>query len=725
MASRALGVLTLDLVAKIGGFVTGMNQAERVANRKLSDIEKRAKAFGQALGGSLRNAAGNLAGFAAGFVSIQAAITGLKTAIDSADKLNDLNVRLGVSAEALSTWGYAAQQSGTDIDTLGKSLIKLQKAMAAALDPKSTEAKLFAALGVQVTDAEGKLLSLEQVLPQVSDGFKNLTNEALETQAAVTLLGKTGTELDEFINLGSSGLADMAARARELGVELSDKTLKAADDFNDTLGDLKTATQGLFTQLAEALLPELKKLTQQLIIVVNDGRKAGDVADGLTNSFKAVAVVFGEVYNRLDGFGQIISGVTSGFVGLNAAAGALLSGDLGKVRDIFAGSDADAQIGQGAVRLITGASDKIRAETGALAQDIRKQFDAALRPLEKTDKGVDDRVARALSSGGGAAKKDRKTGLNEEQKKAEELKRAYESLNAQLNEQIALFGKDGEAAKVAYETQYGALIGLTQLQKDQLITQAEKLDTMRDEAELAKELQKEHDARVKQAEEVLEGIEAERETLGMSAEQWEIYNNVKRAGANASKETIAAITASTKALQEERKALEPQIQIMDDFRANLEDSIVDVIDGTKSISDAFKDLFDDLAAQITRWIAKRLIEQAFGAPGTTGGGGLGGWIGAGLSALFGGGRAAGGMVMPGQFYRVNETGPEMLSMGGRDYLMMGANAGRITPSANVGRNASFGPTIINVAGSATRETIKQIDRANGRRARRELGRTGP
>lgn len=713
MASRSLGVLTLDLVSKIGGFVTGMTQAERVANQKLSAIERRAQAFGRAIGGSIRNAAGNLAGFAAGFVSVQAAITGFTNAVNAADKLNDLNVRLGVSAEALSTWGYAAQQSGTDIDTLGRSLIKLQKAMTEALDPKSTEAKLFAALGVQVTDAEGKLLSLEQVLPQVSDGFKNLTNEALETQAAVTLLGKTGTELDEFINLGSSGLADMAAKARELGVELSDKTLKAADDFNDTLGDLKTATQGLFTQLAEALLPELKKLTQQLILVVNDGRKAGDVADGLTNSFKAVAVVFGEVYNRLDGFGQIIGGVTSGLVGLNAAAGAVLSGDLGKVRDIFAGSDADAQIGQGAVRLITGASDKIRAETGALAQDIRKQFDAALRPLEKTDKGVDDRVARALSGGGGSAKKDRKTGLTEEQKQAEETKRAYESLNESLLRRVELFGKEGEAAEVAYELRNGALARLTQTEKDQLLALAERLDVKREELELEKELAAEHDKRQEMAQDVIDSIREESETLGMSTEQWELYNNIKRAGVNASAENIAAITKETQALQDQRKALEPQIQIMDSFRDSMESAVVDIIEGNKSIGDSFKDVLADLNHQILQWIAKDLIRRAFGDQGTVGQGAGGGWFGTILGSLFGGGRAAGGQVSAGQIYRVNENwnrGPELLSFGNRDYLMMGAQSGRVS-TATGGNAVTVNQTFVNPQMNDPRSESQRQQRA--------------
>lgn len=50
----------------------------------------------------------------------------------------------------------------------------------------------------------------------------------------------------------------------------------------------------------------------------------------------------------------------------------------------------------------------------------------------------------------------------------------------------------------------------------------------------------------------------------------------------------------------------------------------------------------------------------------------------------GSGKAAGGAVSAGSFYRVNENGPEMLSIGGRDYLMMGNRGGMITPNNRLG-----------------------------------------
>lgn len=55
-------------------------------------------------------------------------------------------------------------------------------------------------------------------------------------------------------------------------------------------------------------------------------------------------------------------------------------------------------------------------------------------------------------------------------------------------------------------------------------------------------------------------------------------------------------------------------------------------------------------------------------------------MGGGQGLSFGGGRAGGGSVSAGSFYEVNETGPELLTTGGRTFLMMGAGTGQVTPA---------------------------------------------
>lgn len=74
-------------------------------------------------------------------VGAVAAVAGItlitKQAIDAADEMRDLSIRLGTSTETLSAFGYAASQTGTDIETLGRGMKLLAKNAADALNPTS------------------------------------------------------------------------------------------------------------------------------------------------------------------------------------------------------------------------------------------------------------------------------------------------------------------------------------------------------------------------------------------------------------------------------------------------------------------------------------------------------------------------------------------------------------------------------------------------------------
>jgi hypothetical protein len=712
MANRGLGSLTLDLIAKIGGWTAPLTQAERKLDATARAMEKRSREIA-ARGAAIEQ------GFAKIGIAIGTAAVGItaflakgtKSAIDFADQLNDMNVRLGISAEALTGWGYAARQTGTDIDALGKGFKTLTKNLTeASVDATSEQAKLFDALGV----SRDSLNDIEKALPQIAEGFKNLDNEVLEATLAQKLFGKSGIDLLEFLNQGEAGLEAMRQRARELGIELGQDTLTAADQFNDTLGDLKAVTEGFFLQIAQDLLPKLIELSQSLVELSKDGNTVKEAAQQVGNAFEFVAEWTGRAYNQLDGLGKIIEGLTEGFVQLWAAAKAFATLDFTGAAGAFRNSSAGSLIKQGGIQLVTGT--RARGAAGA-SSGMDFSLGAPLSPEERAR--MEARVNRAI----GPTSKDKKakTGKSDEEKEAERLQKAYESLNQSLTERVALFGQEGEAAKVRYEIEFGELHKLTQAQKDELIQRAEKLDMMNAEKELQEKLNALDERRVEATKDILADNAFELEMLGKTIEQQEILNKLRYAGATANDAYGQSIIESTEALQQQREATENQIELMDEFRSGAVSALTDIVTGAKSAKDAFKDFFDDLARRITQMIAEKWIEQAFGQMGTTSTGSGGGWVAA-IASLFGGGRAAGGAVNQGMFYRVNENQPELLSIGGRDFLMMGNQSGVVSPR---GIGVS-GPSItnINVQGTVSRETIKQIDRANGSRAAREMTRTG-
>jgi hypothetical protein len=81
-----------------------------------------------------------------------------------------------------------------------------------------------------------------------------------------------------------------------------------------------------------------------------------------------------------------------------------------------------------------------------------------------------------------------------------------------------------------------------------------------------------------------------------------------------------------------------------------------------------------------------------------------------------GGRADGGAVDSGHMYRVNERGPELLSSGGKDYLMMGSQGGHVTPNHETKKALGGGNiTIVNqtsaAIGKVTERKLSNGDRA--------------
>src|SRR5690606_28082513 len=115
---------------------------------------------------------------------------------------------------------------------------------------------------------------------------------------------------------------------------------------------------------------------------------------------------------------------------------------------------------------------------------------------------------------------------------------------------------------------------------------------------------------------------------------------------------------------------------------------------------------------------------------------LGGWLGAGLSALMGAGGigygsagtaaatamvptgsggfvpalANGGPVERGGFYRVNENRTELLSINGKDYLMAGA-AGRVRPNPQFAQATGSGDvhmTVVTQDAESFRRSEPQI-----------------
>src|SRR5690606_22415134 len=197
MASRSLGTLTVDLVAKTGGFEQGMTRAARITDKRMKDIERRVKAAGLVLG-------------AARAAGATAAVHQLRSAIDNMDDLSKAAQRVSLPTEQFSALVYAGKLADVEVNTLVTSLGRLTKAQADAERSTSEQARTFDALGIATKDAEGNLRSSLDVLYDFADAFKRQEGSPEIVAAGIKIFGRSFQNLIPLIKDGSQGLKDAA-----------------------------------------------------------------------------------------------------------------------------------------------------------------------------------------------------------------------------------------------------------------------------------------------------------------------------------------------------------------------------------------------------------------------------------------------------------------------------------------------------------------------------------
>lgn len=210
-----------------------------------------------------------LGGLGAG-ISIAGLVNSLRQAISAADGLGKAATRIGVTTEALGRLRFAARLSGVEASTLDRTLAGLT-ARAPRLESEFTK------LGITVRGAGGEFLTADEILANTADLLASLPEGAERTGLAVRLLGASGADLLPMLAGGSAGLRELGDEADRTGLIISRETAEAAAQFSDNLDRVRLSGEGVATQLAAELLPDLVTLSELL----RDVAQGGDLARGI------------------------------------------------------------------------------------------------------------------------------------------------------------------------------------------------------------------------------------------------------------------------------------------------------------------------------------------------------------------------------------------------------------------------------------------------------------
>ena len=334
-AYRTIQREIIEAESKLKTFNTQLRKIGQVNLRAMSEQFKQ-------IGTSLESAGQSMRGLSAAAAAVTAAIGAVTVkSAKWADQLNTMSKKYSIGTNELQKYSAAAELVDTDVETIAKSHVKLEKTMLTASKGTGTAADAFKALGVEVINADGSLRDGDQVWQETIAALGKMENETERDAYAMTLMGKSAAELNPLIEDGGETYQKFAETLAKYDLDFVDQDmLDRANDFNDSLDTMKAigmvAFQQLGTQLAAYLAPAMEKVVDVV------GRLANwfsQLSPRTQTIIAGIAAVVAVVAPLLIGLGKVSFAISS-IISLIATVGPAIAGivaALGPVILIIAG----------------------------------------------------------------------------------------------------------------------------------------------------------------------------------------------------------------------------------------------------------------------------------------------------------------------------------------------------------------------------------------------------
>jgi hypothetical protein len=192
--------------------------------------------------------------------------------------------------------------------------------------------------------------------------------------------------------------------------------------------------------------------------------------------------------------------------------------------------------------------------------------------------------------------------------------------------------------------------------------------------------------RLKLEQDLLGKTEAQRRVIQALGVNWRNYDE----------SAVAALIATAEQLDNTNRKIAEQQSIADTIKDSMGDAFMSMVDGTKTVEDAFKDMARSIIKQLYDVLVVQRLVGSFNATSKTGSG----IVGAIGSALF---RESGGSMMANRPYIVGERGPELV-IPGRSATVSNAD---LTRKAMGGSDGVVVNQTINVNGGTDPAAIRQ------------------
>ena len=485
MAGKSLGTLTIDLVAKVGGFVSGMDKAERASAKWSKQVQDDVAKSSAALAGI--GAAAIAAGLAVGASGFQL----LKSTSRQIAETDRWAKSLQLSTRELLAWQFAAEKAGVSGDQMADIFKDIGDKIGDAVLNKSGEAvDALNALGLSAEKLSK--VSPDKQLLAIGESLGKISTNAEKT----TILESLGNDLSKLLPLfdnNNQKLKQFIDLAKDYGVAPDPSSIDDLVKVNQLFEDMEAQVAGLKIEIAAGLakvdLTPLQGSLDKLHDVLTDPL----VLQGISDLVSEVAQLAGWLVKAAAGAGQLAASTGNRFAALSGKIDLTNIDQVNErieyLQKILEGKKGFYSQSESMFGWITGVDDSAKALNDELQSliETRDKFSKASKsvlPLQVATVGTDNPFSLPP---GGTNGKPVKTPTSKTES-------AFNSRLLDLQKQAALIETTGkktaevtELEKINFDITSGNLKKLSEAQKEQLRTAAKVLDSKKEELRLNQE----------------------------------------------------------------------------------------------------------------------------------------------------------------------------------------------------------------------------------------------
>ena len=365
--------------------------------RKIGQVNLRAMSEQfKEIGNKLTSAGQAMRGLSTAAAAVTAAIGALTVKSGKwADDLNTMSKQYHIGTKDLQMYSAAANLVDTDVDTIAKTHTRLTKAMSGSEDETGAQAEAFQKLGISVTDAEGNLRDADTVWQETIEALGEVENETERDALAMTLMGKSASELNPLIEDGGEAYKNLADTLKKYDLDFIDQEmLDNANVFNDSLDTIKAvgmvAFQQLGTQLAAYLAPAMEKVVDLVGRLASWFSQLSPRTQAIVAAIGAAVAVLAPL---LIGLGKVSFAISS-IMSLMATLGPAIGGIVTALGPVVLAIGAVIAIGI----LLYKNWDKIKAKAIAFKNAVIKVFNDFKAKVTSTFNSIRDAIVKPIQT---------------------------------------------------------------------------------------------------------------------------------------------------------------------------------------------------------------------------------------------------------------------------------------------------------------------------------------